>query len=86
MKQTETKITRYEVRGYFIDITDNGKEYEAWISKKGEGVSVFMFGMPIAQQSYDAFVDIVDGQNLKPYKAMLKAADISAWWEAPDNK
>lgn len=85
MKKTETKITRFKDKGYFIDIIDNGKTYEAWISKPDNGVSIFMFGCPIAQQSFEAFCEMAQS-NRKFYTNMLKRIDETAWWEAPDNK
>ena len=46
--------------GYLIDIVTTPEEYQAWISHKAYGVKSHMFGMPVEQQSYDEFREIVE--------------------------
>lgn len=45
MKKVNHEITRYEHKGFYIDIVNTGKHLEAWITKKDYGVSTLMFGV-----------------------------------------
>ena len=70
MKLTDTKITRYETECFFIDIVDDGKWFEAWLTEKESGISNLMFGMPNEQPTemidFDRFLEIVE-DNLDDY-------------------
>lgn len=60
MKKTETKITRYEAKGYYIDIIENDKMYEAMLTRKGYGVSMYMFGVLKDETSIDEFIEVIE--------------------------
>lgn len=47
--------------GFFVELWKNVNDdtYEAWIGHEDIGIKELMFGMPIAQQSYDDFRSIV---------------------------
>lgn len=44
MKKVNHEITRYEHKGFYIDIIDTGKLLEAWLSHPGYGISMLLFG------------------------------------------
>lgn len=71
MELTDTQITRYETGCFFIDIVDDGKTFEAWLTEKGTGASTLMFGLPKEQPTeridFDCFLEIVEG-NLDEYR------------------
>lgn len=71
MKQTEIKITRFKDGEYFIDIVDDGKTYEAWISESDEANQMFMFGVSQKNESFDRFCKVVES-NLPKYKALYQ--------------
>ena len=64
MKKANAKITRYQQGKFYIDIVDNGKGFEAWITGKKYGVSDLMFGMPKKQATEDIteehFLELVE--------------------------
>ena len=47
MKQTDVKITRFEVGEFNIDIVESADAYEAWLSHKDYGISSLIFGLPL---------------------------------------
>lgn len=55
---------------YYIDILDNGTDFEAWITREDYGVSSVMFGMPKQQGedilNFDDFRKLVEA-NLEEY-------------------
>ena len=59
MRKTNIKITRYEERGYFVDIQEYDDGFEAWITKVGFGASMFMYGCDKDQG--DGFILTHDG-------------------------
>lgn len=69
MKKTGAKITRYESGDYYVDVVELDNVYEAHITRKGYGVTDFMFGAPKEQQSLKKFVEIVEA-NLDEYKSL----------------
>ena len=78
MKRTNAKITRFESGNWYIDIVETKDEFNAWLTRKGYGVSSHMFGSPKTQHpndrpaltvSFDDFCDLVEG-NLREYKAL----------------
>lgn len=75
MKQTTAKITRFKDGEYFIDIVDDGKVYEAWISESDEGNQMFMFGVSKQHESFDGFCEVVE-KNLPKYKALYQCVKL----------
>ena len=63
MKELKDLKTRtYDAgHGYEVDIVTNDQNgtYKAYLYHKEYGNKIFMFGMPIEQQSYDVFLEIV---------------------------
>lgn len=63
MKKVNHEITRYEHKGFYIDIVNTGECLEAWITKKDYGVSELMFGVEAfggeneAEEFADGLVD-----------------------------
>lgn len=53
MKKTETKITRYEHDGYYIDIYETKFGFQFWVTKPTYIVSNYCFGMPKYQAAID---------------------------------
>ena len=51
---------------YTVDIVTLGDTYEAWLYHDGYGVKNLMFGVPIAQQTYEQFVYLVE-LNMEEY-------------------
>ena len=71
MKHTDIRIVRFDYNDCWVDIVDLGDTFEAWICKKNEGESHFLFGIPKDQQSHiewfghpvideDEFIGIVE--------------------------
>jgi hypothetical protein len=62
---TDQTTKTYEIHqegieeGFRLDITDNGKVYDAFLYHKQYGTKSLMFGCPKEQQSYDDFLEIV---------------------------
>jgi hypothetical protein len=42
---------------FILEISDDGKMYEAWLSHTGYGIKEFLFGAEKTQQSYDEFIE-----------------------------
>ena len=72
IEKTETYVFSKDI---IIDIVSNymTKEYSAWIEKK------LMLGLPMAQQSYKKFVDIVEAnatENFADYMARTRKGEL----------
>ena len=62
MVKIENKIETYWHGGdWFVDIVTTPDNYEAYLYSKGCCIKELMFGMPIKQQSYEEFIEIVEG-------------------------
>ena len=44
LKRTNTKIIRFEYDDFWVDVVEHEDYYEAWLTKKGYGISDMMFG------------------------------------------
>ena len=84
MKPTNYMMERYVSGEWFIDILrhdeDDNTIFEAWISHKDVGISMFMFGIPekvsgLHPISYDQFLEITE-RNLEDYQRIYKAQHI----------
>ena len=51
---------------YMVDIFKVDDTYEAWLYNREYGIKDFMFGMPVEQQSFDEFLEIVEA-NVPEY-------------------
>ena len=65
LKATATTTYKYN-DAYLVDITFDGETYGAWIYHKDYGIKDLMFGMPAKQQSFTAFISIVEA-NVADY-------------------
>lgn len=73
--ETTIKTTTYRVTDtIFVDIVDNGPEYEAYIYDTNQGTKTLMFGAPVEQQSYDEFYKYVYF-NLSDYVELYFGAE-----------
>lgn len=67
MKMLAVKTETYVFSGHIdVDIVSNyvTKEYSAWIFLDDYDTKKLMFGMPMTQQSYERFVEIVEANVL----------------------
>ena len=64
--KAKTKIERYIVGEYFVDVIDDGETYYAWLSRQGFGVSMLMFGASKSDMvnGKKQFLDMVDSNLL----------------------
>lgn len=63
IKVTEIETATYQINDdMYVDIVINRVDgnYEAYTYKADEGVKELLFGMPMAQQSYEEFLAIVE--------------------------
>ena len=68
MRMTGIKTDTYRIEGHWmVDIQTTETEYEAYLWNEKYGEKHLMFGMPIAQQYYEEFLDIVEA-NFDEYK------------------
>ena len=75
MKMLAVKTKTYVFSGYIdVDIVSNyiTKEYSAWIFLDDYCNKKLMFGMPMAQQSYERFVEIVEANVLDYFADYMK--------------
>lgn len=71
MEKKNFKIETFEFESWIVDIVTTDTNYEAWIYRSEYGVKMLMFGMPKEQQSYDEFIDIVEGNlETNEYQSM----------------
>ena len=57
---------------YIVDIFNVDDTYEAWLYNREYGIKDLMFGMPVEQQSFDEFLEIVEA-NVPEYIELYKA-------------
>jgi len=58
-------------RHYIVDIFKVDDTYEAWLYNREYGIKDLMFGMPVEQQSFDEFLEIVEA-NVPEYIELYK--------------
>ena len=46
MIKTDVRVTRYEHNEFWIDVVELENVWEVWLSKKDNGASILMFGLP----------------------------------------
>ena len=67
MVKIEYKTETYWCGGdWLVDVVTTPDNFEAYLYHKNCGVKKLMFGMPIEQQSYEEFIEIVEG-NVDDY-------------------
>ena len=67
MKETNTKITRYENNGFYFDIVNDGKTIEAWIQKRPFGIAQFIIGLQLKNTTESEFLEFIKN-NAEYYK------------------
>ena len=60
MKKVNHVITRYEHKGFYIDIVNTGECLEAWMSHQDYGISMFMFGEGTEGVTEQHFLELVE--------------------------
>ena len=64
MYRTHVQIVRFLKNDFFVDISDLGDSFEAWIHKKDLGIAELMFSMPKKQSygeiTFEHFCELVD--------------------------
>ena len=65
MTKTNIQITRYEDGDFYVDIIDNGPDFEAWLTAKEYGVSEMLMACPKDQENgcdvdFYAFLSMVE--------------------------
>ena len=56
---------------YMVEIFKVDDTYEAWLYNREYGIKDLMFGMPVEQQSFDEFLEIVEA-NVPEYIELYK--------------
>lgn len=64
MKLTKYITETYDMgKGWMVDIVEHrgkfGKQYDAWIYEKNNGIKSYMFGVPAKQTPKEEFIDMV---------------------------